>query len=201
MESVIQCFLNVEACLKSSAIWFLSTSEKFKSSVNKSCSSGTEQTKSTWSKFREAPPALSKSRKDGKRGKLAKGALKRASSTRDYKLNSVLGSKSAEPGEPGCKLRAEPHLPGGRSQPKLTHFPTVETATFTIRVFLTLKLTRVTSTGLAKRRKGRKPRKQKTIGNFLKHLMHVEKLFHVLVQLWSLGAGASTNTFPRSGGW
>lgn len=30
--------------------------------------------------------------------------------------------------------------------------------------------------------------------------MYVEKFFHVLVQLWSLGTGVSTNTFPRSGG-
>lgn len=31
-------------------------------------------------------------------------------------------------------------------------------------------------------------------------LMYVEKFFHVLVQLWSLGTGVSTNTFPHRGG-
>lgn len=66
MESVTQCFLNAEACLKSSAIWFLFTSEKFKSSVNNSCSSSTEQMKITWSKFKQAcaHAAISKSRRD-----------------------------------------------------------------------------------------------------------------------------------------
>lgn len=75
MESVTQCFLNVEACLKSTAIWLLSTLEKFKSSVNKSCSSSTEQMKIAWSKFREAPVALSRSRRDEEGAKLAKGEL------------------------------------------------------------------------------------------------------------------------------
>lgn len=105
-----------------------------------------------------------------------------------------------ELGYPGCKLRAEPHLPGGGSQAKWTHFPVVETTTFRIRVFLTLKPTRTTSIGLAKIDKGRKLGKQKTIGKLLKYLMCVEKSFHVLVQLWSLGTGVITNTFPRSGG-
>lgn len=76
MESVTQCFLNVEACLKSSAIWFLSTLEKFKSSVNKSCSSSTEQMKMAWWKFGEDSAALSESRRDREGAKLAEGELK-----------------------------------------------------------------------------------------------------------------------------
>lgn len=74
MESVTQCFLNVEACLKSNAIWFLFTLEKLKSSVNNFCFSSTEQMKITWSKFRQAPAhgALSKSRRNRERAKLAK---------------------------------------------------------------------------------------------------------------------------------
>jgi len=93
-------------------------------------------------------------------------------------------------------VRGEHSLPflGGTLQPR-TALPTLATATFSIRVFLTLKPPGVTSTGLAKIDKGRKPSKTETYWKFLE-VPNVKKIFHVLLWLWSPDTGVSTNAFP-----
>lgn len=62
------------------------------------------------------------------------------------------------------------------------HFPGAGTATFRIRVLLTVNPGCAASMGLAKAEKGRKMGKQKITGKIVKHLMYVEKSFHTLVQ-------------------
>lgn len=145
MGSVIQCFLNVETSLKSRAIWFLPTLEKFKTSVNKSCFSSTDPMKIVWSKFREAPAALSKSRRNGERAKQAEGELKlslqhhrlQGAKFRSWVKRSGAGIAWAQ-----AESRASPSW--REIKPEWVHFPGVETATFRIRVFLTLNPTRTT---------------------------------------------------------